>query len=451
MNDRETSLQNDMSSSRELGLGAATAIVVGNIIGSGIFMSPASFARVTNPATAITAWIITSIGSLLIALSFANLGSKIPKTGGPIVYAKDAFGDFAGFLVAWTYWIGSWVGNAAIITALMNYLVFFVPAAANPVVGFIISSSILWLFTLINIYGVKYVGKVGIISTVLKIAVLVTFLIIAGLNFNPEFLNTVSSESVSGMSTLPAAIAVALWSFTGLESAAVAGGDIKNPEKNIKRSTLLGIIIVSVIYILISIFSMGAMTQADLATSTAPLADIINAATGSNWGGTFIGLGALISTLGAINGWLMTTAKSAYGASEEGLFPDSMKKIHPKHNTPITALIVSGVCTNSMLIMNYVGSLQSAFDFMILLATLSFLSTYAFSTAAEMILLFKHKKKFNFILFLKSCFFSILAFAYTIYTIFGTGAECVMYGFILMLLGIPVYVYMKLKKGSVPS
>jgi len=106
---KKDGIQTDGSLKRELGLAAATAIVVGNVIGSGIFMSPASFARVTNPKVAIIAWILTSIGSLLIALSFANLGSKMPKTGGPIVYTRAAFGDFAGFLIAWTFWIGAWV------------------------------------------------------------------------------------------------------------------------------------------------------------------------------------------------------------------------------------------------------------------------------------------------------------------------------------------------------
>ena len=439
----------DVTLKRELGLGAATAIVVGNIIGSGIFMSPSSFARVTNPKMAILAWIITAIGSLLIALSFANLGSKIPQTGGPIIYTRIAFGDFAGFLIAWTFWIGSWAGNAAIITAFMSYFTFFFPGASNPMTAFIISSAVLWILTAINIFGVKYVGKLGIISTVVKIAVLIVFIIIAALNFDPSYLNTVSSPDVSGISTLPAAIAIALWSFVGLESATVTGGEIKNPETNIKKSTILGILIVSAIYILISIVSMGAVDQSTLATSNAPMSDIINAATGGTWGGAFIAFGAIVSTLGATSGWLLTTARSAMGAAEDGLFPSFMKKINSKYNTPVIALVISGVCTNILLVMNYVGSLQSAFDFMILLATLAFLPAYSFCTAAEIILFFKEREKFNFFSFLKNSFISLLAFGYSIYAIYGTGAECVMYGFILMLAGIPIYVYMMLDRNKV--
>ena len=433
---------------QELGLTAATAIVIGNIIGSGIFMSPSSFARVTNPKVALIAWIITSIGSLLIALSFANLGSKIPRTGGPIYYSKLVFGDFAGFLIAWTFWIGSWVGNAAIITAFMSYLTVFIPGAASPVMAFIISSAVLWLLTAVNIYGVKYVGKIGVVSTVLKIGVLVIFIVIAGFNFNPVHFNTVSSEAVAGFSTLPAAIAIALWSFVGLESATVTGGEIKNPEVNIKRSTILGVIIVSAIYILISVVSMGAMSQQSLAASNAPMSDIINSVTGGTWGGTLIAFGAVVSTLGATCGWLLTTARGALGAAEDELFPKFMGKISPKHNTPVNALVISGICTNILLVMNYVGSLQSAFDFMILLATLAFLPAYTFCTAAEIILFFKERENFSFLRFIKSSFISLLAFGYSIYAIYGTGAECVMYGFILMLLGIPVYIYLMLEKNK---
>ncbi|MEG0306520.1 MAG: amino acid permease [Clostridium sp.] len=448
MSDNNNLLKDEIKLKRELGLGAATAIVVGNIIGSGIFMAPSSFARVTNPKTAIIAWIITAIGSLLIALSFANLGSKIPKTGGPIIYTRAAFGDFAGFLIAWSFWIGSWVGNAAIITAFMSYFTYFFPIATNPLLAFLISSAVLWTLTAINIFGVKHAGKISIVSTVLKIGVLVVFIVIAALNFDPTYLNTVSSPEVSGLSTLPAAIAIALWSFIGLESATVAGGEIKNPEKNIKKSTIYGIIIVSVIYILMSVIAMGAMNQVDLANSQAPLSDIINAATGGTWGGTFIAIGALISTLGATSGWLLTTARGAMGAAEDGLFPEAMKHINPKYNTPVVALVVSGICTNLLLIMNYVGSLQGAFDFMILLATLAFLPAYSFCSAAEIVLLFKGGKDFNIFRFLKYSFFSLLAFGYSIYAIYGTGSECVMYGFILMLLGIPIYVYMMLQKNK---
>ncbi|MGV8983484.1 amino acid permease [Clostridium sp.] len=433
---------------RELGLAAATAIVVGNCIGSGIFTSAASLAAASNPKTAMIAWVITAIGSLLIALSFASLGTAMPRTGGPIVYTRAAFGDFAGFLIAWTYWIGAWVGNAAIITAFMLYFTYFFPGATTPLWAFLITSAVLWFFTIVNIIGVKGAGMVSIVTTVLKVSALVVFVVIAGMNFNPDMLSTVSSAKVSGMGTLPAAIAIALWAFVGIESATVPAGEIKDPEKNIRKSTIYGTLIAAAVYLIVSIVAMGVLDQATLADSKAPLADIINAATGGTWGGNFIAIGAIISTLGATSGWILTTARSAFGAAQDKLFPEVFGKVHPKYKTPVVSLVISGVAANILLILNYVGSLNAAFNFMLLLATLAFLPAYAFSAAADIVLLKKHSIDFNIWNFLKNSFVALLAFAYSIYAIYGTGSQVVMYGFILMLVGIPVYLYMMLQNNK---
>lgn len=433
---------------RDLGLAAAVAIVVGNCIGSGIFTSAASLAAASNPKTAIFAWVITAAGSLLIALSFASLGTALPRTGGPIVYTRTAFGDFAGFLIAWTYWIGAWVGNAAIITAFMLYFTYFVPATASPLPAFLVTSGILWLFTIINILGVRGAGYVSIITTILKVAALIVFVIIASMHFNPAMLSTVSNAKVGGMGTLPAAIAIALWAFVGIESATVPAGEIKDPQKNIRKSTIYGTLIAAAIYIVVSVVGMGVLDQATLAGSNAPLADIINAATGGTWGGNFVALGAIVSTLGASSGWILTTARSAFGASQDNLFPEVFGRIHPKYKTPVASLIFSAIAANVLLILNYLGPLSSAFNFMLLLATLAFLPAYAFSAAADIILLKNRSPHFNIFSFLKNSFLALLAFCYSVYAIYGTGATVVMYGFILMLTGIPVYLYMMLQNNK---
>lgn len=444
---KETNSQGNLELKRELGLTAAVAIVVGNCIGSGIFTSAASLAAASNPKTAIIAWVITALGSLLLALSFASLGTALPRTGGPIVYTRAAFGDFAGFLIAWTYWIGAWVGNAAIITAFMLYFTYFVPATATPVLAFLITSGVLWVFTFINILGVKGAGRVSVVTTVLKVGALVVFVVIAALHFNPSMLSTVSSAKVSSMNTLPAAIAIALWAFVGIESATIPAGEIKNPHQNIRKSTIYGTLLAAVVYIVVSVVGMGVLDQATLAKSNAPLADIINAATGGTWGGNFIAIGAIISALGASSGWILTTARSAFGASQDKLFPEVFGKIHPKFLTPVNSLIISALAANVLLVLNYMGTLNSAFNFMLLLATLAFLPAYAFSAAADIILLKNRPSEFNIFSFLKNSFFALLAFGYSIYAIYGTGATVVMYGFILMLLGIPVYLFMMLQNN----
>ena len=437
---------NEKSLKRELGLTAATAIVVGNMIGSGLFTSPQSLAQVSSPLISIIAWIITGAGSVLLALSFANLGSKFPTTGGPIVYAKKAYGEFTAFLVAWTFWIGSWIGNAAIITAIIRYLTPFFPILGdNGLLAFLISSAILWLFTYVNYRGVKDAGYVGIVTTIFKLGVIVVFMVIAFIGFNPDHLRTYSSPAVQGVKALPAAMAVTLWSFVGLESAAISGGEIKNPEKNIRRSTFLGTIFAAVIYLMFSVLAMGGLPQAELAASEAPLSSIINNITGSTWGGAFISMGIVISAAGATSGWILTTARLSFAAGKDNLFPKFFAKVHPKYATPHISLIISTLCTNLLLILNYVSDLTSAFNFMINLATLSFIPAYALTSCAEIILTFKKEAHFSFVKFIKHSFLSLLAFAYSIYIIYGSGAESAMWVFILMFTGIPFYVYKRLQ------
>lgn len=440
MTSKKTSTQKKLK--RELGLGAATAIVVGNMMGSGVFTSPQTLAQVANPFTNILAWVITGIGSVLLALAFANLGTLYPETGGPVVYAEKAYGKFVGFLVAWTFWIGSWIGNAAIITAIIRYITVFFPSVAeNNLLSFLISSAILWGFTLINCLGVKQAGYIGIISTILKLGVIIVFVVVAIIGFDPVQLSSYSSTEVQGIGTLPSAIAVTLWSFIGLESAAISGGEIKNPEVNIRKSTFLGTIFVAIIYLLISVLAMGTLSQAELAQSSAPLAAIINKVTGATWGGSFISIGIIISAAGAISGWVLTTARLSFAAGKDGLFPAFFAKVHPKYETPYASLIITGICTNLILILNYVSSLTTAFDFMVNLATLSFIPAYALTAGAAILLTIKKGEKVSFGHFMKHSILSLIAFAYAIYIIYGSGADAAMWVFILMFVGIPFYIY----------
>lgn len=429
---------------RDLGLWAATAIVIGNMIGSGIFTAPQSLAAASNPTSSIIAWLITSVGSLFLALVFAKLGSLFPRSGGPIVYTRLAYGEFAAFLIAWTFWIGMWVGNAAIITAVVRYLTIFFPALeSNGLLAFIVSSSILWLFTLINLKGVKEAGFVGIVTTVAKIIVLAVVIVVAFWGFNFDNFNTVSAPEFSGLGTIPVAVAITLWSYIGLESASVTGGEIKNPARNVRLSTIIGFSITAIIYILTSFAAMGSMPQSELAHSAAPMSDIINRITGGTWGGWFMALGVIVAAGGATSGWILTTARSSYAAGEERLFPSIFARVHKRYSTPSVSLIISGVLANVLLSLNYVLSLTEAFNFMILLATLAFMPAYSFSAAAQILLTNPHESSWRRLL--KASVIPMLAFAYCVYATYAAGADVVMYGFILILLGVPVFIAMKLQ------
>lgn len=424
---------------KEISLFMATMLVCGNMIGSGVFMLPSTLAQVSGPGATIIAWILTTIGSVLIAISFANLGTKYPSTGGSYQYTKEAFGDFAGFLSAWLYWNGSWIGNAAIIVAITSYASAVIPILNNPIASIIFSSSILWIFTLINLAGVKKAGKIQSFVTVFKIGFFALFIIVAFLNFDASNILPLYPDG-KGLSTVPLAATSTLWAFVGLESATVAAGELKDPEKNVRKSTIYGIIIAASIYLLISIGSMGAMNNAELAKSSAPLTDILTNALG-NGVGKILTIAVVVCILGTIIGWLLSTARVGYAAGVDGVFPKFFGKVSNKTGAPVNSLIFGSVLVNVLLVMNFQKGMVDTFTFITILATLSYLPVYLLSVAAEMMLSFKGESEFNFKIFIKKSILPLLAFIYVIWTIYGSGAETVMWGFILMLIGIPVYIY----------
>ena len=429
----------DRKLKKEISLFMATMLVCGNMIGSGVFMLPATLAQVSGPLSTIIAWVLTTIGSILIAISFANLGSKYPSTGGAYQYTKEAFGEFAGFLSAWLYWNGSWIGNAAIIVAIASYSAAIIPALQNPVVSIIFTSAILWAVTILNIVGVKQAGKIQSFVTVFKIGFFALFIIVAFLNFDSVNLMPLAPEG-KGLSTVSLAATSTLWAFVGLESSTVTAGELKDPEKNVKKSTIYGLIIAAIIYILISVGSMGAMSNSELAMSGAPLTDILTRALGSGVG-KILTIAVVVCILGTTIGWILSTARVSYAAGEDGVFPKFFGKLSPKYGTPVNSLIIGSVLVNILLIMNYQKGMVSAFTFITILATLSFLPVYLLSVAAEIMIMFRDEKNITLRIFIKKSLIPLLAFAYTVWTIYGSGAETVMWGFILMLIGIPFYIY----------
>ena len=431
---------------KEIGLFTATALVISNMVGAGILMLPTTLAQVAGPGATIIAWILTGIGALVMALTFANLGSKIPKNGGVYEYSRMAYGNFGGFLTAWLYWNGSWIGNASMYIVATTYLGAVFPSLlSNPVVSFLFASGLLWICTYINIRGTKFAGRITAGLTVFKVLLFGSFVVIAFMGFDKANIMPMFPEG-KGLGTIPVAAGITLWAFMGLETAAVTGGEIKNPEKNIKRSTILGMLISAFLYLIISISAMGAMSQADLAKSTAPITDIISKVL--NVGNlSIISVFIAISVLGTSLGWLLSTARVSFAAGEDGVFPKIFARIHPKYGTPHVSLIINSIMVNIILIMNFTDGLSGAYSFIVLLATLSYLPVYGFTAIAEIILMAKGKRRASVKNYTLLVIRALVAFAFSIWGIISSGAQTVMYGFILTMLAVPVYGYMKLKGG----
>jgi APA family basic amino acid/polyamine antiporter len=434
-----------------LGLFMAVALVVGNMIGSGVFTLPSAMAGVnlTNGAGSLLAWMFTGVGAVMLALVFANLGRAYPRTGGPYVYARRAFGDFIGFQTAWGYWIAAWAGNAAIAVAFVGYLAFFFPVLSETALyGALAGIGVIWLLTLVNVLGVRESGWVQAVTTVLKFVPLLAIgligiFFIEGGNYGSFAPNGLGmGDGLLGGVT--AAATLTLWAFIGLESATVPAEEVANPERTVPRATVIGTVVTTLVYILATIAVMGVIPAATLQDSASPFAAAAAAIFGgSGYWDDAVALVALVSTFGALNGWILLQGRVPLAAARDGLFPKRFAKVSGRAGTPVFALVVSSLLVTGLMLMNYTKSLVDQFTFILLLATLTTLIPYAYSAAAEMYLLVADRARFQGRRLAIDGGIALLAFAYSVWTIAGAGADIVFKGFMLLMLGIPVYLYMK--------
>jgi basic amino acid/polyamine antiporter, APA family len=434
---------------RLIGTRTATALVIGNMVGSGVFLLPAALASAAGPIS-IFAWIFTGLGAMLLGLVFARLGRAIPRSGGPYAYAQRAFGDFIGFQTAWGYWIAVWAGNAAIAVAFAGYLSVYWPKAATSWVTAVIAIGLVWLATATNIAGVREGGAVQVTTTILKfvplllIAVVGLFFIKTG-NYHPLTIKH------SGDRGLNSAAALTLWAFIGLESATVAGGEVRNPERTLPRATIYGTLATTLLYLIATVAIFGMIPSHKLAGSNSPFADAANIIFGGTWGGKAIAVVAMISTFGALNGWTLLQGRVPLAAAEDGLFPRRFARVHGGRGTPVFGLVVSSLLVTALLLLYLRSSLVNTFYNVILLATLTTLVPYAYSAAAELYLMFKERSLFSGSKLARDVIISALAFAYSGWAIWGAGEKTIAWGFMLLLAGIPVYVWLKWRQAVRPA
>ena len=415
----------------------AVALVMGNMIGSGIFLLPASLARFGG--VSLVGWVVSAGGALLLAAVFARLARLVPAAGGPYVYTRRAFGDLPAFLIAWGYWIAVWTGLGALAVALVGYLTAFFPELAELRVGAAAAAvAAVWILVAVNIAGVRAAGWVQVVTTVLKLLPLVLVSVLGALHFEPANFAIADSGVRQLAGAVPAAAALTLWAFLGLESATIPAGSIQNPEVTIPRATLLGTACAAVLYIASTVGVMSLLPAQALSTSTAPYADAARSIVG-DWASRAVAAGAAISCFGALNGWILVVGQLPLAVARDGLFPRVFARTTSR-GTPAAAMIIGGALVTAMVCLNYARGLVELFTFFVLLATLNTLIPYVFSSMAVFILPDRAAGARPFSTAAKAG--ALLAFAYSLWAMAGAGAETVYWGFLLLISGLPVYVFL---------
>lgn len=415
--------------SRPLGPWSATALVVGSMIGSGVFLLPASLA--SYGGVSLLGWAITLTGALALALTFARLAMRWPQTGGPYAFARNAFGEAPGFMVAWSYWVSIWSANAAIAVAFAGSLGALFPAlVSTPLRAGACALAGLWLCAGINLLGLREAGRMQIVLTVLKFVPLALFAGIAIWYVEPAQFQPFNRSTESLPAATHACVALVLWALLGLEAATVPAGAIDDPARTIPRATLAGTLLAGIATVLAVTAVIGIVPAAQLKDSTAPMADAARMLWGG-WAGIAIASVAAVSCLGALNGWVMLSAQIPLAAARDGLLPRAFAR-QDARGTPAFGILASSVLASLLVAANFSRSLVSLFTFSILLSTAATLLPYLVGSAAWLL---RGERKGRVV--------AAFALAYSAYALLGAGGEALLWGGALLLAGVPVYAWMR--------
>ncbi|MEV7440224.1 amino acid permease [Streptomyces sp. NPDC091204] len=429
---------------RRFGLPVATCLVMGNIIGGGIFLLPASVAPFG--AISLVAFAVLTLGAIALALVFGRLANRHPQTGGPYVYARAAFGDFAGFLAAWSYWITTWVSNAALAVAAVGYLgVLFPTVGAHKWSMCLAALCVQWLPALANLAGTRYVGAVQLVSTVLKFAPLLLVAVGGLFFFDPANLGPFQATGQSAVGAVSASAAILLFSYLGVESAAVSAGEVRDPERNVGRATILGTLGAATVYLLGTLAVFGLVAHEKLVSSEAPFSDAVNVMFGGTWGGTLVAGAAVISMAGALNGWTLLSAQTPYAAAKDGLFPKVFET--KKRGVPVAGVLVTVALASALTVYNYTAGSQRVFEVLVLVTTFTATVPYLLSTAAQIYFLASGRpERVRPGRLVRDAVLACLAFAFSMWLVAGSGYAAVYQGVLFLFAGVLVYAVMAARK-----
>ncbi len=429
---------------RQIGFWTCLALVIGNTIGTGIFLIPAALAPFG--WNAIYGWLITIGGGLCIAYVFAAFARLMPQAGGPYDYIAGVFGPFAGFFVMWSYWISLWVTNGAIGIGVVSYLSPFAPNFfARPFVGPLVAIGLVVLMTAVALRGVKASGTIQITTTALKVlplfAVILAVLIVLGSSDSSAVTTAnIASMPVTGPAIAGAA-ALSLFAMLGFESGTVPAGRVMNPHRTIARATIIGTLFVGIVYLLVTLAVFLLLPSDVTAKSSAPLADLIGRIWGSG-AGKLVAAFAAISGLGALNGWVFLQAEVPLVLAERRVFPQIFAQVN-RNGAPVYGHAVGCCLSVALVATNLSSGMIGIYSFTILLATVANLVLYLVATIA--ILAMIKRGQTSGALLVSA---AVLGTIFALWAFYGAGREATGWGAVLVATGIPVYFLMRWRGGS---
>ncbi len=371
--------------SGEMGLAALIAVVIGSMIGSGVFNLPQNLAAGAGPLAIIIGWTISGIGILALAFVYQGLSTRKPElNSGPYAYAKAGFGPFVGFNSAWGYWLSAWIGNVSYAVVMFSALSYFFPpfGEGNTWSAIFGASAVLWVIHFLILSGIRQAALANVITTIAKVAPILLFIAVVIVAFRMDaftldFSGLATPALGSVLAQVKSTMLVTLWVFIGIEGASVVSGRARQ-RRDIGVATFAGFITTLSIYALVSLLSLGIMSRPELAALKNPsMAGVLEHVAGP-WGAVLINVALVISVLGAFLAWTLLAAEVPYVASRDGTMPRFFGREN-SGGAPAASLWVTNILVQLFLILTLIAN--STYLSLLYIAATAILVPYIFSGA----------------------------------------------------------------------
>lgn len=438
-----------------LGLTSATGLVIGSIVGTGVFTMPAVIAGAGTMGIAVLA--VIAVGAMLLAVLFGQLTKRVPNSdGGLYAYSRHEFGDFAGYLVGWCYWIQSWAGNAAIVSSW----VFYVDALFNlnnpsGMTNFGIAMVGLWIPAIINLAGVRQMAWFQNVTVVLKFLPLlfvgiVGWFFVQSANFGP--FNASGGSLYSGIGI---AAGVALFSFIGVEAAAITAKRVHNPRRNVMRASMLGTAVSALLYVLVTAVVMGLVSHGALVKTGSPFVNAFQSMFPHEaWAGRFIAAVAVVSGIGALNGWTLIVTETSRAIAQDDMFPRAFAW-SDKKGTAWFGILVGTALPSLLMLWRYATSTGlTVFTYLVDLTVVTVAIPYFMSAIAQLTFLVSRRRRVSGWALARDLAVAGASVLFSMWVTFASGYQVVYQALVVILAGLILYAFLNARRqrlGEAPE
>lgn len=431
-----------LSLRRQLNTFDVTNLVVGSIIGADIYVAAALGAKLVGPASLVL-WLIAGVIAIVIALSFSYCATVLPRVGGPYAYTKDVNGPFAGFIVGWALLLAEWFSLAVFPVAFTQYFLSFVPGL-DQLSQILLKAVFISIVLVTNVYGVKSAGKFNDVLTIGKVAPLL-LLMASGILFmgsHPEIVFPNFQPFKGDLRNAGQAFVLIFWAYAGFELSTLPADEIRNPRPTIPRAIAVGMMIVASFYLITNFVIIGVVDQATLASSPAALtvaaANIFSLSPSlSKIGSLIVGVGALVSIMGADESGTIGTSRLAFAMSLDGLLPRILSRLHRSFHTPYIGLVL--ICSTAS-VASVLGTLSALINSSVFLLSFTYLST----CVSTILLQRKHRRVSGSPG--GSWFIPVLGIIFSLFLMTQVDAQEILVSLMLLAIGVPLYAFFSPKK-----